>query len=35
MNDVLLNPEDHFKLESVIGEGSYGMVYKAIHLDSN
>lgn len=34
MNDSLINPEDYYRLEYVIGEGSYGQVFKAIQLET-
>jgi myosin-3 len=32
--DNLPHPGDRFRLEQVIGEGTYGEVFKAIDLDS-
>ncbi|CAD8208571.1 unnamed protein product [Paramecium octaurelia] len=34
MNESQMNPEDYYRLEGVIGEGSYGQVYKATQLES-
>ncbi|CAD8189864.1 unnamed protein product [Paramecium octaurelia] len=34
MNETQINPENYYRLECVIGEGSYGQVYKGIQLDN-
>ncbi|CAD8103019.1 unnamed protein product [Paramecium sonneborni] len=34
MNESQINPENYYRLECIIGEGSYGQVYKGIQMDT-